>query len=319
MKIVYLFLIGFLLSACSGANSNRVLEKSGVVENQEIIVSAETGGKLIRLLKDEGDVVRKGDTVAILDKETLELKLKQAEANLEATEAKLRLMKKGARKEDIDAAQGNVKQARAAYELAEKEFKRAEELLRNKSLSLDRYDKIKSEFEIAKARLSVAKSQLAKAKRPFRREEIRQAEAALHAAKAQVELLKKNVKDAVLVSPIDGTITKVFYKQGELVAPFGSVFSVDNLKQVEVRIYIPETQLGKVKVGQKVEIFSDSFSGKNFEGKVVFVSPKAEFTPKTIQTKEERVKLVYEVKIVAKNPDGELKTGMPVDVKIRLE
>ncbi len=316
-KIIVLLLFLFFYS-CAEDNSDNVIKKSGNVEAVEITVSAKTGGTLIQLLKDEGDIVKKGDTVAVLDTKITELEYSKAKALVQAAKAKLKLMKKGSRKEDLLAAKENVKQAKANFELAKKEFERAENLLKEKSLPPNKFDEVNAKFKIAKARYEQAKSMFAKVKNPFRAEETEQAEANLKAAEAQLKILEQHLNDAVITSPTDGVISEVYFRVGETVAPYGNVFEVVNLAEPEIKIYVPETQLGKIKLGQKAEIFSDSFKEKTFSGRVVYISPKAEFTPKTIQTKEERVKLVFEVKIKAENKNLELKTGMPVDVEIKL-
>ncbi len=318
-KLIILFLSLLTLSACSNNGSDNVITKSGTVEAREVTVSAKVGGTLEKLLKAEGDLIKKGDTVAILDTKITELQFEKSLAALSAAKDKLTLMVKGARKEDLIQAKENLKQAKLSYGLAAKEFKRAKNLLREKSIPQNKFDDIKTKYEIATSRLKQSEIALRKIKNLFRPEEIQQAKANVKAAEAQLEILKQNLKDAVITSPENGIISKIYYKEGENVLPFGSIFKVENLAKPKIKIYIPETQLGKIKPGQEAEIFSDSFKEKYFRGKVTYISPKAEFTPKTIQTKEERVKLVFEVKIVAENPNLELKSGMPVDVKLELK
>ncbi len=318
-KIILLLALVFTAAACSSSDSENTIKKSGIVEAKEITATAKVGGTLEKLLKKEGEKVSKGDTVAILDSKITRLQLEKAKAMLRIAEAKLSLLKKGARKEDLRKVEENLKQAQISFDLAKKEFKRARNLLKDKSIPQSKFDEAKSKFELAKSRLNQAKSEYRKIKKLFRPEEIEQAKASVDASKAEIEILKENLNNSVILSPADGIISNIFYDEGETVIPYGNVFEVENLAKPEIRIYVSETELGKVKVGQKAKISCDSFEEKSFDGVVTYISPIAEFTPKTIQTEEERVKLVFEIKIEADNPKYELKSGMPVDVLLQLK
>lgn len=161
------------------------------------------------------------------------------------------------------------------------------------------------------AQYKSAQENYAKVKKIFRPEEIDQAKANLDKAVAGVELLQKNIRDSYVTSPINGFLVKTFIERGESVIPMSSLFKVSDLDIIELEIYISEEELGYVKLGQKADISVDSFKDKTFEGKVTYISPEAEFTPKNIQTKDERTKLVYAVKITIQNKDYYLKSGMP--------
>ncbi|MDZ7767498.1 MAG: efflux RND transporter periplasmic adaptor subunit [Melioribacteraceae bacterium] len=198
------------------------------------------------------------------------------------------------------------------------DFERIENLFNNQSVTKKQFEDAKTRLTIAEAQFNSAKQNLKKIENFARPEELEQAKAAINAADANVKLLQKRVNDCYVLSPIDGQIVKNFVEIGETVNPQSSLVKVSNQSEVEVVVYIQETDLGKVKLGQKAEIFSDSYEKKSYEGKVTYISPEAEFTPKNIQTKEERTKLVFAVKIKAPNPDYELKSGMPVDAVIYL-
>ncbi len=151
-----------------------------------------------------------------------------------------------------------------------------------------------------------------------RPEEIKQARANLNRQKAAVDLLKKNISDSYVVSPITGFIVQKYVEKGETVSMLSSLFKVSELRIVKLVIYISEENLGRVKLGQKADVSNDTYKNKDYKGTVIYISPEAEFTPKNIQTKDERTKLVYAVKIEIKNPDFELKPGMPADAVIHL-
>lgn len=272
----------------------------------------------MQILQEEGNRVNAGDTLMIIDPETYHLQLNQAEAQRDLAKSKYDMLKKGARSEDKSQASETLKQAEANYESAKTDFERLENLFENRSVTKKQYDDAKTRLTIAEAQLNSAKQNLKKIENFARPEELGQAKAAFNAADANVKLLQKRVNDCYVLSPIDGQIVKNFVEIGETVNPHSSLVKVSNQSEVEVVVYIQETDLGKVKLGQKAEIFSDSYEEKSYEGRVTYISPEAEFTPKNIQTKEERTKLVFAVKIKAPNPNYELKAGMPVDAVIYL-
>jgi len=310
-------LLAFLIAGCNGNNNDRI-EVSGNIEATNIVVSSQVSGKIFQILKDEGDKVEKGDTVLIIDPETYKLKLDEAVASREAARAQYNLLKKGAREEDIRQAADNLKQAQITFDLAKKDKERMENLYESKTITKKQYDDAIANYEIALARLNSAKENLVKVKNLARPEELKQAEANLNRANASVNLLQKSLNDCYTTSPSSGSITKKFVEVGETAGMMTSLFQVADLSSVELVIYVPETELGLVKLGQKAEIKVDTYPDKSFNGKVIYISPQAEFTPKNIQTQEERTKLVFAVKIKIDNPDFELKDGMPADASIIL-
>jgi len=171
-------------------------------------------------------------------------------------------------------------------------------------------------YKISSTQFSAAKENFEKVKKLFRPEEIEQARAGLKKAQASVGLLEKNIRDSYLISPMNGFVVKKFVEAGETVSPMSSLVKISNLSSVNLIIYISEVDLGKIKLGQKAEITIDTYPDKKYEGKVTFISPEAEFTPKNIQTKDERTKLVFAVKIEIPNKNFELKPGMPADASI---
>jgi len=320
MKKIFLFvspLLVLLLVNCNGNNDDRI-SASGNIEATNVVVSSQVSGKVIQILKDEGNKVNKGDTVIVIDPETYKLKLDEALASKEYAQAQYKLLKEGARSEDIKQAEDNLKQAQVSFNLAEKDKERMDNLYESQSITKKQHDDAVANYEITLARLNSAKENLEKVKNLARPEELKQAEANLNRAIANVNLLQKNLNDCFVISPSSGFITKKFVENGETAGMMSSLFQVADLGSVELVIYVPETELGKVKLGQKAEISVDTFPEKTFDGKVIYISPQAEFTPKNIQTQEERTKLVFAVKIKIGNPNFELKDGMPADAEIIL-
>jgi len=318
MKMTITFLSVLMIILIIGCNGNNkdVIEASGNIEATNIIVSSQVSGKVLQILKDEGDNIIKGDTVIIIDPETYTLKLDEAIAARELAQAQFNLVKKGAREEDINQAEESLRQAQVSFDLAEKDKQRMENLYTSKSITKKQFDDAAANYDIALAKLNSAKENLQKVKNFSRPEEIKQSEANLNRAIANVNLYQKNLNDCYVTSPSSGFITKKFIELGETAGMMSSLFQVADLNSVELAIYVSETELGKVKLGQKSEINVDTYPDKSFDGTVIYISPQAEFTPKNIQTKDERTKLVFQVKIKINNPDFELKDGMPADASI---
>jgi HlyD family secretion protein len=308
-------LLTLILIGCNG-NNDGYIKASGNIEATNVIVSSQVNGNILRILKDEGDKVNKGDTVIVIDPETYELKLQEALASKDFAEAQYYLIKKGARDEDVNQAEENLNQAQTTFNLAETDKGRMEKLYESQTITKKQYDDAVANYEISLARLNSAKENFQKVKNLSRPEELKQAEANLNRAKASVNMIQKNLNDCFVTSPSSGYITKKFIEVGETAGMMSSLFQVADLSTVELVIYIPETELGNVKLDQQAEITVDTYPEKSFEGKVIYISPEAEFTPKNIQTQEERTKLVFAVKIKIENPDFELKDGMPADASI---
>lgn len=301
-RFLFMALVLGLMGCSSGDNEE--ITASGTLEATEVTVSAEVIGRVVELRYEEGSRIAAGDTLAVLDNTDYVLQLRQAEAALSAAEAQYRLALEGFRKEDILQAEAN-------FQTAEADYNRMKELLASQSVTQKQYDD-------AYARYVTAKQTYEKLTRGLRQEEIRAAQAHRDQVKAQVELIKNKIGDCFITAPIAGTATHRFVEAGEFVNVGSSVARIANLDQMDLWIYVPEPEVGKIQLQQLVDVQIDSFPDKTFAGRVVFISPEAEFTPKNIQTKDERVKLVFGVKIKVENPNHELKSGLPADATIRL-
>ena len=276
---------------CGNNGEKDKIELSGTVETTNIILSSQVTGTVDRIVQEEGNRIIAGDTLIIIDAEAYILQLNQAEAQRDLAKSKYDMLKKGARSEDKSQAAEGLNQAEANYVSAKTDFERMKNLFKNQSITKKQFDDAKTRLTIAEAQLNSAKQNLKKIENFARPEELDQAISAFNAADANVKLLQKRVNDCYVLSPINGQIVKNFVEIGETLNPQSSLVKVSNQSDVEVVVYIQETDLGKVKLGQKAEIFSDSYEDKAYEEKVTYISPEAEFTPKNIQTKEERTKL----------------------------
>ncbi|HMN16744.1 MAG: HlyD family efflux transporter periplasmic adaptor subunit [Ignavibacteriota bacterium] len=322
MKKLVLFLSVVLLVLLSGCGNNgpyKNIEASGTIESTNIVVSSKSAGSILLVNFPEGEKVNIGDTVLIIDHEQLDIQLLQAKAAKDAAEAQLNLMLKGARPEDISLAEQNFNQAKVNFETAERDKNRMQNLYDSRSITQKQFEDAYARFELMSAQLKSAQENYDKIKKIFRPEEIEQARANLNKAIAGVELLKKNIRDCYVVSPINGFLVKTFVERGESVTPMSSLFKVSDLDIVELVIYVSTEELGYVKLGQEADVTIDAFKDKVYKGKVTYISPEAEFTPKNIQTKDERTKLVFAVKITIPNKEYDLKSGMPADAVIKMQ
>jgi HlyD family secretion protein len=316
-KILFVFVLIYT-AGCGNGNEKNTISASGNIEATNAVVSSRVTGQVIAIKYDEGARVNEGDTVMIIDHDNLEIQLKQATAAENAADAQLKLLQEGARAEDIQQAEDAVKQSKINMDLAERDFKRMKQLYASNTITKKQFDDAQARYELAQAQYNSAQENLKKMKNFARPEEIKQAKANLNRQKAAVDLLKKNISDSYVISPITGFIVQKYVEKGEMVSLLSSLFKVSELATVKLVIYVSEENLGRVKLGQKADVSNDTYKNKNYKGTVIYISPEAEFTPKNIQTKDERTKLVYAVKIEIKNPDFELKPGMPADAVIHL-
>ncbi len=317
-KLIAPFVLLLMLLGCSGDGRNSKIEATGTIESTNVTISSKTIGEIQTIVADEGEQVSVGDTILVIDHEALGFQLEQAMAGEKIARAQLALMLKGARVEDLKQAEEMKKQAEINFNLAKSDFERYSQLWENKSITQKQYEDISGRYQVALAQLTSAKENYAKVKKIFRAEEIEQAQATVAKAGAAVALLQKNIRDCYIISPIDGFVIKKFVEVGETVSPMSSLVKVSNLATVNLIIYVSEVELGNVKLGQQAEITIDAFPDKKYPGTVIYISPEAEFTPKNIQTKDERTKLVFAVKIKITNNNFELKPGMPADALIKL-
>ena len=318
IKITTLFIFLLLLAGCGNTDNNTFIEGTGTIESTNVIVSSRNAGEINSILFAEGERVNAGDTILIIDNETLQYQLNQALAGEQIAQAQLNLMLKGARSEDINQAEEMMNQSEVNFNTAKNDFDRYKQLWDSKSISKKQFEDMTARYDVTLAQYNSAKENYQKVKKFFRPEEIEQAKGNVKKAKASVDLLKKNIRDSYVISPLTGFIVKKFIEVGETVTPMSSLFKVSNLSTVELVIYVSEVELGKIKLGQNAEVTIDTYPDRKYEGKVTYISPEAEFTPKNVQTKDERTKLVFAVKIEVVNKDFDLKSGMPADAIVHL-
>jgi HlyD family secretion protein len=321
MKLINGIILLCLLLAfvsCNNKKNPNIISASGTIETTNVTVSSKANGQIKIITVKEGDQVKAGDVLLEIDHDMLDIQLRQSEAGVEFSEAQLKLLKSGARKEDIKQSAEAVNQAKTNLEQAKQDLERMRILYETNTIPKKQYDDAVARYDITIAQYKSSKENYDKIKTLTRPEEIESARANLKKSMTSVDVIKKSIEDCKVISPIDGFISQKYVELGENVVPSSSLFKISDLQTVKLVIYITEEELGKVKLGQKADIKVDSFKDKVFPGEVIFISSESEFTPKNIQTPEERTKLVYAVKIQISNPQYELKSGMPADAKIKL-
>jgi len=299
------------LAACGKQPAG--LEASGTIEATSVQVSSRAAGEILGMAASEGQAVSRGDLLAEIDHAALDLQLGQARSGVELAQAQLSLLTNGARPEDVSQAQETVNQADQALRSAQSDFDRTSRLYAAKAATPKERDDAEARLTNARAQAAAAEQALRKLQNFARPEDVRAATARVDQAEFAVRLLEKSIGDCTVRSPIRGIVTEKLSEAGELAAPGTGLYVVSDLSMVRLTIYVPEADLGKVRLGEPARVRIDSSPGKDFEGKVTWASPMAEFTPRDIQTRDERVKLVFAVRIEIANPEGVFKPGMPAD------
>ena len=316
LRFAVILIILLSLIGCGNGHPG-MIEASGTLEAVEVNISSKVPGQLVHLLVSEGSVLQEGDTIAVIDTENLKLQLQQAEAGIDLADAQYQLLKSGARKEDIKAAQEAVRQSESSTQTAEADFNRMKELYATHTVSQKQFEDTESRFTITQAQLTSARQNLEKLQHFARPEEITAAKARVDQARSQANLIRKQISDSYILSPVQGTVTYKPVEVGELIGAGSIVVRISQLQTLELMIYVNETELGKVKLGSQAEVTIDTYPDKKYSGKVIYISPVAEFTPRNVQTKDERTKLVFGVKLQVENNNGDLKSGMPADAFLR--
>lgn len=316
VSLVAVGILTVLSFARRPARESDVLEISGNIEISDVATSFKVPGRVLARLVSEGERVEAGQILARLDDAELVREVEIRRAELGATRAALAELEAGSRREEVDQGRASLERARAEAARTGSERARQEELFASEVISMRELEASRAADRIAVAQVDAAESQLALLERGPRREQIDQARERVKQASEALALAETRHSYATLVSPLDGLVLADHVESGEQVAAGTPVVTIGDLASVWLRGYVEETDLGRVKVGQSVRVTTDTATDRVFPGTVSFIASEAEFTPKSVQTAKERVKLVYRIKIDIENPTGELKPGMPADAEI---
>lgn len=319
-----------VVAGCREPAPSNTVRVSGHVEATEVHVAAEVGGRLVDLQVAEGDRVSAGDLVALLDTRDIDLQIGRARADRAAADAQVRLLQAGARPQEIRQAEAQVDAvtadaAAAAVELraAEMDLQRFQALLLANAGSQKQRDDAQARVDLARQREAGARDRIRAATEVVsrlqagpRREEVEAALARVAAVDAQLAVFEKRRGDATVVAPVDGIVTQALADEGEVVAPRMPLFVLTDMDHAWANLFVPEPLMPRLVIGQAAEVLTDA--GDTLSGTVTYVSPQAEFTPRNVQTADERSRLVYRIKVTVDNSAGVLKQGMPVDAELAL-
>jgi HlyD family secretion protein len=288
---ITVFLAAMLVVSCG--ENNKYPQGSGLIEATEVTLSAETAGQLKAIYFDEGQAVAIGDTLALIDTTTTVLRLRQAQAAVEAAQTR------------IEVAQISIRQAANNLQLAQKEYDRVSTLVKSGSATQQQYDHVKTALEQATLANEQAQASLSMSRADYAN------------AAAQIDIVQKQLDDSFPIAPMSGVIVEKYPEAGELIAVGKPLVRIAKLDTVWVKIYLPPADLTKIKLGETAYVDPEDGDNAPLPGKISWISSQAEFTPKNVQTKEARAGLLYAVKITVPNHDQILKIGMPVAAVVK--
>jgi HlyD family secretion protein len=311
--------LGAWLALRSSGDDAGALEGSGTVEATEADLGFQAGGRIAEVLVREGDRVEAGALLARLDDAELVARLAAAEAQLEAARQVLRELERGARPEELRQAEAAEAAARQRMEEVERLAARTRTLYEGGAVSAEELERAETAREVAAAQHRQAAEQLALVRSGARRERIDAQRAAVRQAEAAVAQAEAMLSNARIHAPFSGIVTVRHRQPGEAVSAGMPVLTLMDPADRWVRIYVREDRVGRVSLGQRAEIRADAYPDRRYAGRVVFIAGEAEFTPRNVQTPDERVKLVYAVKVAIEGDSAlELKPGVPADVRLLL-
>jgi HlyD family secretion protein len=270
--------------------------------------------RIVQVLVEEGDRVTTGQVLARLKTNRLEAQIREIEAKIAAQQEVVKRFEAGTRPQEIEQARAEVAAAKATVRNSMLNFERIGKTSGAGATSRQALDNARAQFDVDEAQLKVKEKALNLALEGPRKEDIAAAKNTLEALKASLYLLKIRLADMTLISPATGIIQNRILEPGEMASPTRPVLTLALTDPKWVRAYVPEPDLGRIKLGMKAKILSDSFPDQSFEGWIGFISPMAEFTPKSVETEDLRTKLVYEVRVFVHDSKDLLRLGMPVTV-----
>lgn len=286
---------------------------SGLLEAQMYTLSGETGGKVVDLLVDEGDEVESGQLLLQLEAILLATQVEMAQAKVEAAQALVDMLDNAPRQVDLAVANALVAQAQAAVDGAQQALEDTEDsppsVIRDEQVAL-----AQAQVDQAQAQRDAAQATLTALEKGASTAERQAAQAALQASQAELAALENQLAHQTIRAPIDGTVLQTLLLPGELALSGWPLITIADLSELRLTVYVPEADLNWAQVGQRVNVVIDAFPERQFLGEVVHIADQAEFTPRNVQTPEERTILVYAVEVQLANPDNVLKPGLPADV-----
>ncbi|MCW2363583.1 MULTISPECIES: HlyD family efflux transporter periplasmic adaptor subunit [Sphingobium] len=321
-RLIVLIIVAVLLIAAVSTRGFGLLGRDdgpltlyGNVDIREVDLGFRVGGRIAQIPVEEGQRVKQGMLLAELDRASIDSAVAQSDARVAQARAELLKLQRGSRPEDVAQAQARLAAAEAAARDAQRDYERRQPLVAPGAISRDVWESTVAMRDRANAQLAEAQAALTLVRTGARREDIEAARAALQAAEAARKGVGTDLDDARLVASVDGVVVTRAREPGAIVAPGETVFTLAIDRPVRVRAYVAENQLSRIAPGMTVTITADG-NPKSYSGIIGYISPRAEFTPKTVETSDLRTDLVYRLRIVVDDPDGKLRQGQPVSVAI---
>ncbi|OGI19442.1 MAG: hypothetical protein A3B68_03870 [Candidatus Melainabacteria bacterium RIFCSPHIGHO2_02_FULL_34_12] len=333
VKLIPIILVGFIAWFSYHLwlqQHPRQIILSNSIEAKDVRVSPKVGGRIKKIYIKEGDYVRRGQIILELEGDEIIAQLNQAKANRDKAYSELADLKKGARSQELAQAKAQTirskalhEEAKAKYTNALSDYKRMESLFKDGAISKQTYDNYKTRFEVAEKEVISSEQDYINARENEslviegpRKDQVNALASQVEYFNAKITELEKYVNELTVISPINGEVSSFDLKVGELIKSNQQLATITDLSDIYVRVYIPSNKLSKIKLNQKLKVVADAYPGEYFDGHISYIGSQAEFTPRNIQTAEERTNLVYPIKAQIQNKENKLRDGMYVSVKL---
>lgn len=297
------------------AHDDGALKLNGNVDIREVDLGFRVNGRISSIAVDEGAHVKQGQLLATLDAATLDSRIAQADAKVSQAEAQLSKLRNGNRSQDIAQARARVAAAAAVAQDADRDYARRQPLVEPGAISRDIWEQTVATRDKARADLAAAQQQLSLMNAGSRSEDVAAAAADVRSATAARQGAATDLGDAKLLASTDGTVVTRAREPGAIVQPGETVLTLAIMRPLRVRAYVAESDLSRISPGMKVVVTADG-NAKRYNGTIGYISPRAEFTPKTVETENLRTDLVYQLRIIVDDPDDGLRQGQPVSVSV---
>lgn len=297
-------------------NGRPLVSVTGTIEAIQVDVSARIAGRIVERPVDEGDRVTAGQLLVRLDEAEQAAEVRRQEAAVRTAQSSLDDLQAGARREELEDARAALQSASATREWTERDFRRAEGLFRQTLIAAQEVDRARQAYDVALAQEKSARQKLLLLEAGSRPDQVETARGQLAQARNALEVAKTRLKEMTISSPVDGVVLRKNLEVGELANPGVPILTLMKPSDIWVRAYVPEEEVARIKVGNPARIAVDGYPARRFPGRITEIASEAEFTPRNVQTRKERVNLVFRIKIAVDNPEGILKPGMPADADI---
>jgi HlyD family secretion protein len=297
-------------------NGRPLVSVTGTIEAIQVDVSARIAGRIVERPVDEGDRVTAGQLLVRLDEAEQAAEVRRQEAAVRTAQSSLDDLQAGARREELEDARAALQSASATREWTERDFRRAEGLFRQTLIAAQEVDRARQAYDVALAQEKSARQKLLLLEAGSRPDQVETARGQLAQARNALDVAKTRLKEMTIFSPADGVVLRKNLEVGELANPGVPILTLMKPSDIWVRAYVPEEEVARIKVGSPARIAVDGYPARRFPGRITEIASEAEFTPRNVQTRKERVNLVFRIKIAVDNPEGILKPGMPADADI---